>query len=346
VASFSFAQPAVHVTFRSGGLASLPDALRASEAKRPLLVPSGSQHGAADRAEATDIGFVGRFEGVTPHVQAESVDALRALADERDADSFVALGGGSAIDLCKAACFETSRTVVAVPTTYGGSELTRGAGRTSQREKGSVVWRAPRAIVYDPALTLDFPLRASAGSAMNALAHCVEGLYAPQAQPLALLAAEEAIRQIGPALRALPQAPRDPDLRGELLYGADLAGVALAGTGMALHHRICHILGGRYGIAHGDANAVILPHAVRFNAPAARDAIARVARALGTEDAATALAALARDAGAPTSLGELELPERELPVIAELVLAQPLTNPRPVDTAAVLQLLEKAWHGA
>jgi maleylacetate reductase len=323
VASFSFAQPAVHVTFRSGGLASLPDALRASEAKRPLLVPSGSQHGAADRAEATDIGFVGRFEGVTPHVQAESVDALRALADERDADSFVALGGGSAIDLCKAACFETSRTVV-----------------------GSVVWRAPRAIVYDPALTLDFPLRASAGSAMNALAHCVEGLYAPQAQPLALLAAEEAIRQIGPALRALPQAPRDPDLRGELLYGAYLAGVALAGTGMALHHRICHILGGRYGIAHGDANAVILPHAVRFNAPAARDAIARVARALGTEDAATALAALARDAGAPTSLGELELPERELPVIAELVLAQPLTNPRPVDTAAVLQLLEKAWHGA
>ncbi len=307
--AFGFEQPGVHFTFRSGALVTLPGALRASGSKRPLFVPSPSQRAVADRAEALDIESVGRFEGVTPHVQATSVDALRALADERDADAFVALGGGSAIDLCKAACFETRRTVVAVPTTYGGSELTSSAGRTFERTKGSVAWRAPRAVVYDPDLTLDLPLRASAGSAMNALAHCVEGLYAPRAQPLALLAAEEGIRHLGPALRALPASPRDPNTRAELLYGAYLGGVALAGTGMALHHRICHILGGRYGIAHGDANAVILPHAIRFNAPFATEAIARVARALESDDAAATLATLARAAGAPVSLRELGLPE-------------------------------------
>ena len=343
--SFDFEQPPVHITFRPGALVTLPDALRACGAKRPLFVASPSQRAAAERAEALDIESVGRFEGVTPHVQASSVDALRALADERDADALVALGGGSAIDLCKAASFETSRSVIAVPTTYGGSELTSSAGRTSDRAKGSVSWRAPRAIVYDPDLTLDLPLRTSAGSAMNALAHCVEGLYAPRAQPLALLAAEEAIRRIGPALRALPQAPRDQHVRGELLYGAYLGGVALAGTGMALHHRICHILGGRYGIAHGDANAVILPHVIRFNAPAAPEAIARVARALETDDAAATLAELARAAGAPASLREFDLPEDELPVIAELALARPLENPRPVEVAAVLDVLRKAWHG-
>jgi maleylacetate reductase len=344
--SFSFAQPAVFITFRLGALATLPDALRHAEAKRPLIVASPSQRSAGDFVEALDIETVGRFANVTHHVQAESVDALRAQADELDADSYVALGGGSAIDLCKAASFETPRPVVAVPTTYGGSELTRHAGRTFRREKGPVVWHAPRAIVYDPALTLAFPLRPSAGSAMNALAHCVEGLYAPQAQPLALLAAEEAIRRIAPALHALPAASADPEVRGELLYGGYLAGVALAGTGMALHHRICHILGGRYGISHGDANAVILPHVVRFNAASAPEAMSRVARALGDDDVADALAVLARDAGAPTSLRELDLPEAELDRVAELTLAQPLQNPRPVELAELRELLSKAWHGS
>ena len=344
--AFTFTQPAVYVEFRPGALASLPAALRASEAERPLFVVSPSQRAVADRAEALDLASAGRFEGVSQHVQAESVDALRALADERDADSFVALGGGSAIDLCKAASFETPRRVVAVPTTYGGSELTRSAGRTSGGKKGPVIWHAPRAVVYDPELTLGFPVRASAGSAMNALAHCVEGLYAPQAQPLALLAAEEAIRQIGPALKALPQAPHDLDLRASLLYGGYLGGVALAGTGMAIHHRVCHVLGARYNITHGDCNAVMLPHVVRFNASAAPEAIARVARALETDDAATTLATLARAAEAPASLRELGVPQDELPAVAELALAQPLENPRPVEPEALLELLQSAWRGA
>ena len=342
--SFAFQQPPLRVTFRAGALASLPEALRALDSKRPMFVPTPSQRDVAERAAALDgIASVGRFDGVQPHVPKAAVTALLAFAQERSADAYIALGGGAAIDLAKAASAATTLEVVAIPTTYGGSELTRFAGQTENREKGRVVSEAPRAIVYDPELTTDLPLRASAGSAMNALAHAVEALYAPGAAPLALLAAHEAIARIAPALRALPYGQRDLDVRGELLYGAYLAGVALAGSGMALHHRICHVLGGRYGIAHGDANAVILPHVVRFNSGDAPEAIESVARALHADDASSALATLARDAGAPTSLEELGLPLDELGTLADAALSQPLTNPRPVERPALLALLADAW---
>lgn len=342
--SFIYQQSPVFVTFGAGTLAKLPDALRACDGTRALLAVSPSQRSVAARAEALlGTALAGRFDGVAPHVPGSAVEALGALARERGADVLVALGGGAAIDLCKASAAGTEMRVLAVPTTYGGSELTMHAGRTDGRAKSPVVSGAPRAVVYDPELTYDLPLRAGAGSAMNALAHCVEALYAPRPQPLALLAAEEGLRRIPPALRAVSAAPRDPGARAELLFGAYLAGVALAGSGMALHHRICHVLGGRYGIAHGDANAVILPHAARFNTPGAPEAFAKVARALGVDDAADGLARLARDAGAATALRELGLDRAELPAIADLVLAQPLANPRPVERDALVALLEDAW---
>lgn len=342
--SFAFEQPPLAVTFGTGALEALPEALRTCDASRPVFVPTPSQRSAADRAAALGgVQSAGRFDGVEPHVPLHVVAALRAFAEERGADVYVAIGGGAAIDLAKAASAAMALAVIAIPTTYGGSELTRFAGQTENREKGRVVGRSPRALLYDPQLTRNLPLRASAGSAMNALAHAVEALYAPGAAPLALLAAEEALRRIAPALRSLRHDPRDLGTRTELLYGGYLGGVALAGSGMALHHRICHVLGGRYGIAHGDANAVILPHVVRFNASAASGAIERVARALATDDAAAALASLARDAGAPTSLAELGLPPGELGTVAEIVLSQPLVNPRPVEHPALLALLADAW---
>ncbi len=344
--AFSYRQPPLSLTFGAGSLAKLADVLNACDIARLLLVPAPSQRAVADRvAAALGAGVVGRFDGVAPHVPASAVAALAALARETGAGGLLALGGGAAIDLAKAASFSTAVPVVAVPTTYGGSELTAHAGRTTGRTKEAVASGPPRAVVYDPDLTYDLPVRASAGSAMNALAHCIEALYAPGAQPLALLAAEEALRRIPPALRVAARTPRDPAAREELLFGAYLAAVALAGSGMALHHRICHVLGGRYGIAHGDANAVILPHAVRFNAPAAPEALARAGRALGTKDVAEALAALARETGAPTSLEELGLDRGELGAVADGALAAPLVNPRPVDRAQLLALLDGAWSG-
>ena len=345
--SFGFSHAPQYLTFGTGAFAKLPDAMRACEGTRALLVASPSQRGAGDRAQALlGPALAGRFDGVAPHVPGAAVDALAAQASEVGADVLVALGGGAAIDLCKAAAAQTPRRVLAIPTTYGGSELTLHAGRTDEHNKSAVASGAPRAVIYDPQLTYDLPTRAGAGSAMNALAHCVEALYAPKAQPLALLAAEAGLRTIPAPLRAVATAPHDANAREELLFGAYLAAVALAGSGMALHHRICHVLGGRYGIAHGDANAVILPHAARFNAPAARDAMAIIARALGVTDAPAGLAALARDSGAATSLSELGPERTEFPAIADAALSQPLTNPRPVDREAVTALLEAAWSPA
>jgi maleylacetate reductase len=342
--AFSFKQAPLFLTFGAGELAKLPDAVRACDGTRALLVASPSQRAAAARAETLlEAVSIGRFDGVAPHVPGPAVEALVALARDRQADVLIALGGGAAIDLCKAAASDTGLQVVAVPTTYGGSELTMHAGRTDEGRKSAVVSGAPRAVIYDPELTYDLPRRAGAGSAMNALAHCVEALYAPRAQPLALLAAEEGLRRIPAPLRAVAHDPHDAPARSELLLGAYLAAVALAGSGMALHHRICHVLGGTYGIAHGDANAVILPHVARFNAPAAPDALATVARALGVSDAATGLAALARDAGAATTLAELGLDRNEFETIADHALAIPLTNPRPVDRGDIVGILEEAW---
>jgi maleylacetate reductase len=343
--SFTVRAAPLFVTFAAGALSKLPAAFEACAGTRAVIAATPSLQAVAVRAgELLGSSLVGTFEGVRPHVPGSAVKALAALATEREADVLIALGGGAAIDLCKAAAAGTALQVLAIPTTYGGSELTMHAGRTEARAKSAVASGAPRAVVYDPELTYTLPVRAGAGSAMNALAHCVEALYAPQPQPLALLAAREALGRIPPAMRIIADAPGDPFGRAELLYGAYLAGVALAGSGMALHHRICHVLGGRYGIAHGDANAVILPHVARFNEPAAPAALATVALALGVVDASEGLAQLARDAGAAQSLHELGLDRAELPVIADLVLSQPLANPRPVDRAQLVALLEAAWE--
>jgi maleylacetate reductase len=344
--SFSYQQPLGSVTFGAGALAKLPEILATLGVARPLLVPTPSQRATADLlsvALGTDVA--GIFPGVAPHVPSTAVDALVAQARQANADALIAVGGGAAIDLAKAASFGTQLLVIAVPTTYGGAELTAHAGRTTGRTKEGVATGPPRAVLYDPELTYDLPVRASAGSAMNALAHCVEALYAPRPQPLALLAAEEALRRMPAAMRTVAHAPRDPAAREELLYGGYLAGVALAGSGMALHHRICHVLGGRYGIAHGDANAVILPHALRFNAPAAPEAIATLARVLQTNDVPEALADLAREAGAALSLEQLGLGHDELGAVADNVLAAPLPNPRTVDRRQLLEILEDAWTG-
>jgi alcohol dehydrogenase class IV len=337
---FTFSQAPLFLTFGRGSFDKLPDAMRACEGKRAIVVPTPSMRATIETVRAfLGPAIAGSFDDVEPHVPGGVVDALIALASEREADVFIAIGGGAAIDLCKAAAARTSERVIAVPTTYGGSELTMHAGRTDARAKSPVVGRAPRAVVYDPDLTLELPVRATAGSAMNALAHCVEALYAPRPQPLALLAAQEALRRMPPAMRAAAKTPHDVDVRSDLLYGGYLAGVALAGSGMALHHRICHVLGGRYGIAHGDANAVILPHAARFNEAGAPEAFAIV----DGDDAGAALSRLGRDAGAPRTLAQLGLAREELPQIADLVLSAPLANPAPVDRAALVALLERAY---
>ena len=209
---------------------------------------------------------------------------------------------------------------MAVPTTYAGSEMTPIYGLTGGRHKqtGKDLGVLPKVVVYDPELTLGLPTGVTGPSAFNALAHCVEALYAPGYNPVTSALALEGVRAIHRSLPTVMDRPDDLDGRTELLYGAYLAGVSLGTTGTGLHHKLCHVLGGTFNLVHADTHSVILPHAVAFNRDALPDEMARLADALGVPggDPAGALWDLAVASHVPTSLADLGLREEDLPEAA------------------------------
>lgn len=302
---------------------------------------------AAEISERLGPRAVTSIAGVRPHVQRDEVDSARTEARASEIDLVVTVGGGSATGLGKTVVIESQIPLLAVPTTYAGSEVTPIYGMTEARMKktGRDLRALPRIVVYDPHLTVSLPARVTASSGLNAIAHCVEALYAESPSPVANLLAEEAIRVLRVALPRCVADPADKEGRTGALYGAYLAGSVLATSGMAIHHRICHVLGGTYGLSHGDANAVVLPHAVAFNEPAATDAIQRVASALAADDAASALYDLAASMGAPTSLRELGLDEKDLDEAASLVAGGDFYNPRPASRDDIRALLDAAFEG-
>jgi maleylacetate reductase len=261
------------------------------------------------------------------------------------------VGGGSAIGLGKVIAVDRGIPVVAVPTTYSGSEMTPVYGITGTRKRTVRDLRAlPSVVVYDPELTVGLPRRVTASSGFNALAHCVEGFYAPGASPVVDLWAEEAIASLAEALPELADDPSDLGARSDALYGAYLAGATLAVAGTALHHKLCHVLGGSFGLDHGDVHAVLLPHVAAFNADVAPERLAAAAAALrGPRDAAQVgvrLHDLALRIGAPTSLAEIGMPAEGLAEAAALgVAAVGDSNPCPVDEVAVRRILDAAYEG-
>jgi len=288
--------------------------------------------------------LVGACGLATLHVPVEQVRAAVAEVDRLRPDAFLAYGGGSAIGLAKAVALERSLPIVAIPTTYSGSEMTTVWGVTEGGDKrtGRDPRVGPRVVVYDPALTLTLPARVSAASGMNAIAHAVEALYTINAGPLAAAAAEQAIKSLATALPAIADRPDDLEARTLAMRGAHLAGVALQHASMGLHHKICHVLGGTFGLPHAETHAVLLPHVMAFNAPAAPDAAARIAAALGASDAADGLLALNARLGLTMTLGELGLKAEDVPRVAELVTAAQYPNPRKVTAEEVRGILERA----
>ncbi len=283
---------------------------------------------------------------VRPHVAVEDATDARELATSEAVNLIVSVGGGSATGLGKAVAV-AGIPLLAIPTTYAGSEMTPIYGITEDgRKQTSRDERVlPSTVLYDPALTSSLPPRPTATTGLNAIAHGVEALYAQNRSPLTDLLAAEAIRLLSRALPECVEEPSSKSARSTALYGAYLAGTVLAGTGMALHHRICHVLGGAFGVAHGDANAVVLPHVVAFNAPAAPDAIEIVAEALGAQDPAGALFDLSASMEAPTALEQLGLQESDLEHAAVQILEEDFYNPRPVDRDGLTELLHHAYEG-
>jgi maleylacetate reductase len=336
------------VVFGPGSLRHLERELDELGAARALILCSPSQAAVArDLAARLGGRSVGTFDRAATHVPIELAREARAIAAELGADAAIALGGGSAIGLGKAIALESGIPILAVPTTYAGSEMTPIYGLTEAGRKrtGRDPRVLPRTVIYDPELSRSLPIDVTVTSGFNAIAHAAEGLYARDANPIASLMAEEAIRAIASALPAIGDAPDDLDLRSRLLYGAWLAGSVLGTVGMALHHRICHVLGGRLDLPHGATHTVVLPHALAYNADAAPEAMRRIARALGTDDAVGGLDELARRTGAPTALRDLGMTAADVDPAVDDIVANPPWNPRPIERPAIRELLLHALEG-
>jgi alcohol dehydrogenase class IV len=252
--------------------------------------------------------------------------------------------------LGKAIALESSLPILAVPTTYAGSEMTPIFGLTEGRLKrtGRDARVLPRTVLYDPSLTLSLPSGISAASGINAMAHAVEALYAEDANPVISLMAEEAIRALGEALRVVVRAPQDRLMRSRALYGAWLAGTCLGAVGMALHHKLCHTLGGTFNLPHAQTHAAMLPHTAHYNHAAAPEALSRVARALGgieADEAGPLLFKLNAQLGISPALSDIGMPQDGLDEATEIACKNPYANPRPIERAAIRELLQDAWQG-
>jgi alcohol dehydrogenase class IV len=317
-------------------------------AGRVLLVATPSAVVAADGvAAALGPQLAARFDRPVVHTPVGVTGEAMALVGPAGVDCVVAIGGGSAIGLAKAVAARTGVPQIAVPTTYAGSEVTPVLGET---ENGVKTTRrdpalAPGTVVYDPELTVTMPPGLTRTSAMNALAHAVEALWAPDATAVSDALATEAIDGI---LRTLPEVLADPaglPGRGRLQAAGWLAGMCLAQTRMGLHHQLAHVLGGAFDLPHAELHTMLLAHVMAFDLPAAPAAADRLARIAGPDPVAVVWG-LARGHRGATTLAALGVPRGELRSIAERVVARPYPNPRPLDVDAVAALLDAAWSGA
>lgn len=346
--SFVYTAYAARVVFGEGSIAQLPAELERLGATRALVLSTPEQAAAVRRIAASLGGrAAGVYDKAAMHVPLEIAEDARRAARELGADCCIAVGGGSTTGLGKAIALVSSLPIIAVPTTYAGSEMTPIYGLTEggMKRTGRDARVLPKTVIYDPALTLTLPPALSAASGMNAVAHCVEALYAQDGNPIVSLLAEEGIRALAASLPVITKNPADMDARGDALYGAWLAGVTLGSAGIGLHHKLCHTLGGSFNLPHAETHAIVLPHAARYNRDAAPEAMARAARALGAGDAATGLFDLETKLGMKMRLSEIGMREADLERAARIATESPYPNPRPVDYAGVLALLRDAYQG-
>lgn len=338
------------VVFGPGTARALADEIARLEARRVLLVATEGEASLA-RELAAPLGqrWVASFTEARPHVPVEVAEAARAAAADHEADLVLSVGGGSTTGTAKAVALTTGLPIVAVPTTYAGSEATPVWGLTEGQRKITGTDRRvlPTTVVYDPELTVSLPSDLTAVSGLNALAHCVEAFWAAGANPASAALAEGGIRALADGLPGAVADGADLAARTDALVGAWLAGSAFATAGGGLHHKICHVLGGAYDLPHAATHAIVLPHVLAFNAPAAPQAAARIAAALGSDDAVAGLVALAARVGAPTALRDVGLREDQIDEAADLAATKvPADNPRPASREDVAALLRAAWQGA
>jgi maleylacetate reductase len=342
------AQPS-RVVFAKGSLATVAQEVEALGCKRSLVLSTPNQREQAESVAAL-LGplSAGVYDGAEMHVPIEGARKAREHAAQVGADCAIAIGGGSTVGLGKAIALESSIPIIAIPTTYAGSEMTPVYGITEAgiKKTGKDPRVLPRTVLYDPDLSTTLPVGMSIVSGMNAIAHAAEGLYAKDGNPIMSLLAEEGIGALAKGLRGIAHQDDDAEARDQCLYGAWLCGTVLGHVGMALHHKLCHTLGGSFSLPHAETHTIVLPHALAYNAPAAPEAMARIAKAIGAEDGPRGLYDLAKSLGAPIALEALGVKEDDLDRACEIALSNPYWNPRPIEAEPLRALLQRAWEGA
>ncbi len=348
MAGFTYTAHPARVIFADTALDQLEAEAERLGARRVLVITTPRQTGLMDTITAA-LGdrVCGTFAGAAMHTPVDISDLAADTARTRKADLVVAAGGGSAIGLSKAVALRTGLPQLVIPTTYSGSEMTPILGETRNGQKQTQVSAKvlPQTVLYDVSLSLALPVPVSMTSGMNAIAHAVEALYARDRNPVIGLLALEAIDAMAAALPAIHRTPDDGEARRKALYGAWLCGLCLGSVGMALHHKLCHTLGGSFALPHAETHTVLLPHALAYNAPAIPEVMDQLTGVLGS-DPARRLQDLARATGAPVSLAEIGMPESGLERAADIALSNPYWNPRPLERQAILALLRRAHDGS
>ncbi len=347
--SFTYNGQPARVVFGVGSLQHLGREIEALGAKKALVLSTPEQRASAEMiADLLGARAAGVFDRAVMHVPIETAREAREVARRLGADCAVAIGGGSTTGLGKAIALDSGLPILAIPTTYAGSEMTTiyGITEAGMKKTGKDARVLPRAVIYDPELTLSLPVGMSITSGINAIAHAAEGLYAVDSNPIMDLMAKEGIAAMGRALPAIKKEAGDMQARSDALYGAWLCGTVLGNVGMALHHKLCHTLGGSFNLPHAETHTIVLPHALAYNAAAAPQAMRAIAEALGGSSAAQAVFDLAKNNGAPVALKDIGMKEADLDKACDIAMQNQYPNPRPLERAAIRQLLQDAFEGA
>lgn len=346
--SFVATSAAVRVRFGAGIRNSIAEEITALGAKRALILSTPQQ---ADTAQAfADLAgalCVGTYTNATMHTPVAISDDAAAHAMTLGADCIVAVGGGSTTGLGKAIAYRTDLPQIVIPTTYAGSEATPILGQTEHGRKTTLTSPKvqPEVILYDAELVRTLPIGMTVTSALNAMAHAAEGLYAQNRSPISTLMAIEGLRAFRDSLPQVLAAPDNLRARGETLYGAWLCGTVLGQVGMALHHKLCHTLGGSFDLPHAETHAVILAHAIHYNAAAVPDLLAPITQIFGGTSPGMAIYNFAAAMKAPQALRDLGMKESDLDAAADIATQNPYWNPRPITRPEIRALLQAAWAG-
>ncbi len=347
--SFVYNGQAGRVVFGAGSLQQLGREIDALGARKALVLSTPEQRASAQMiADLLGPRAAGVFDRAVMHVPIETAREARELARKLGADCAVAIGGGSTTGLGKAIALDSGLPILAIPTTYAGSEMTPIYGITEAglKKTGKDARVLPRTVIYDPELTLSLPVGMSVTSGINAIAHAAEGLYAMDGNPIMDVMAKEGITAMGRALPAIKKVATDITARTDALYGAWLCGTVLGNVGMALHHKLCHTLGGSFNLSHAETHTIVLPHALAYNAAAAPAAMQAIATALHGSSAAQAVFDLAKENGAPVALRDIGMKASDLDRACDIAMQNQYPNPRPLERIAIRQLLQDAFEGA